>query len=313
MPAISSTVSGTQPTSRRNHSYGLPPDRDGRRQGRRRGPRDPRRTPPGRRRPRVAAERKLGRGGRIDLGQRLGAGVDAPGDAVELGHGQLGELPRRAGQRVRRVRQGGRDGAEQPHHLRDPGRVDAGPQQGVEDRARAPGRSRTAGCPAPAGCRSPTSPGPSPTSAAGGRRGRAPRPGGCGASSAWNAASSSRRRPTSPASTSGSQPGGRSSRGMSSRVLGCWRARQAQNRSPRSSSSRMPRALSREGTFAQRPARDARRRHRCHALVAQLQQNMLDLPRASVGTFAYLCVSRLAMRKGEEGLCDVISGWHRGA
>jgi hypothetical protein len=48
-----------------------------------------------------------------------------------------------------------------------------------------------------------------------------------------------------------------------------------------------------------------------------LQQNMLDLWRASVGTFAYLCVSRLAIRgpaiKGEEGLCDVISGWHRGA
>ena len=62
------------------------------------------------------------------------------------------------------------------------------------------------------------------------------------ASSARNAPSSSRRRAASPASTSGSQPGGRSSRGMSSRVLGCWRARQAQNRSPSSSSSRMRRA-----------------------------------------------------------------------
>src|SRR2546430_16980815 len=34
----------------------------------------------------------------------------------------------------------------------------------------------------------------------------------------------------------------------------------------------------------------------CHTLVSQLQRNMLDLRRASVGTFAYLCVSRPAIR-----------------
>src|ERR1700733_6793600 len=57
-------------------------------------------------------------------------------------------------------------------------------------------------------------------------------------SSARNTASSSPRRSARRGSTSGSQPGGRSSRGMSSRVRGCWLARQAQNLVPRSSSSR---------------------------------------------------------------------------
>ena len=130
------------------------------------------------------------------------------------------------------------------------------------------------------------------------------------ASSASNAPSSSRRRSARPASTSGSQPDGRSRRGMSSRVLGCWRARQAQNRSPRSSSSRMHRAC-RVRERLRNPGRS------CHPVVSHLQQNRLDLRRASVGTFAYLCVSRLAISgpaiKGEEGLCNVISGWHRGA
>ena len=71
---------------------------------------------------------------RVGPGQGLRAGLDAGRDAVELGHGELGELPGRPAQRGRGVGQGGRDGAEQPRHLGDPGRVHARPQQRVEDR-----------------------------------------------------------------------------------------------------------------------------------------------------------------------------------
>ncbi len=283
MPAISSTVSGTQATSRRNHSYGSRPTGTAGGRSGQRGRRAPRRTAPGRRPlpPRPSASSAAAAGS--IAGQRLGAGRDARRRCRRARPRPARRTPAR-GRPARPARAPACAGTARSSrdHLGDPGRVDAGPQQGVEDRPERlvgpePGDGR-----APGGRRSPRSPGPSPTAAGGGRRGRAPRSGRMRASSAWNAPSSSRRRPASAASTSGSQPGGPvQARDV---VPGPRLLAGTPGPEPLAEVVELAHApsLSREGTFAQPAGRS------CHTLVSQLQQNMLDLRRGSVGTFAYL-------------------------
>ena len=241
MPAISSTVSGTQATSRRNHSYVLPPDRDGGRQVRE-AVREPRAEllqggTRLRSRPRRARPRRKDRSWSAPRCRRRYAPATPSSSATASPANSRAGLTSAAGacESVSGTARSSRvTSATRPAST--PGRSRAsytGPsawsvQNRGMPRTRRMSLSHLTRAIAELSSRWSTRSGTSS--------------GSMRASSASNAPSSSRRRPASPASTSGSQPGGRSRRGMSSRVLGCWRARQAQNRSPRSSSSRMGRA-----------------------------------------------------------------------
>ena len=246
MSAISSTVSGTQATSRRNHSYCCRPT------GRAGGSVSScaaSRAPNCSKAALACAAAELSSAaaaGSIRAIWVRACVQAAMRSAMPSSSATASSANSRAwlSQRLRRVRQGRGDGAQQPHHLGDPGHW-----VGVE-----PGRSRT----------SKTGPSAWSIQNRGMHRTRrmslshstraiadhssrwSTRSATCSGrirpSSAWNTASSSRRRSASAGSTSGRHPAGRSRRGMSSRVRGCWRARQAQNRSASSSSSCMDRA-----------------------------------------------------------------------